>query len=186
MKKYVLALLAMATALAITPCVSATSITGSIGITGSADTWSSTEITFDTKAGNATVAGSPSTSGTLSAVIGDDVSFPNNPLTFSTADGENLFSTGDGVYMEISTLIIDGEGKKFLNLEGTGWIWENGYDVTPVDWTLTSTDAGGAVHTTLGIDAVVSTPEPSSLLLLGTGLLGLALITFKTGLFSHS
>ena len=49
MKKYVLALLAMATALAITPCVSATSITGSIGITGSADTWSSTEITLTRK-----------------------------------------------------------------------------------------------------------------------------------------
>jgi hypothetical protein len=46
MKKLFLALLAMATALAITPAASATSINGSVAVAGFLDTWNSTGVDF--------------------------------------------------------------------------------------------------------------------------------------------
>jgi len=193
MKKFAFALLAMATAFAVTQRASATPITGSIGITGSDDTWTlltsaTPELKF--KAGNATVAGTPTTSGSLAAVIGDAVSFPTNPLVFSTADGKELFSSSDGVEFWITGFTVELDTSSFLNISGTGTIEENGFDDTTATFTLTSTKNGG---TTLGIDAapLTSTPEPSSLILLGSGLFGLAFVAFRksktsSGLVLHS
>jgi hypothetical protein len=187
MKKFALALLAVATAVAIAPAAWAGPITGTIGINGSNDTWTLTQIKF-APSPVAVVAGSPTTSGSLAAVIGDDVTFNTNPLIFASADGKEMFSSSDGVTFTITGITVDFDNGVALVLNGTGVLTETGFAATDATWSLSTTKSGS---TTFGIDATTpSTPEPNSLILLGTGLFGLAFVVFRkartSGLVLHS
>jgi hypothetical protein len=181
MKKISIVLVALAVAAVFTSSASATPITGTLAVTGSNETWTSTQVSFSSTPGNATVAIAPATSGSLAAAIGDDVTFTTNPLVFSTALGKELFSTGDGITFTITSLTVDLDNGTFLDLNGSGTMTENGFNTTVVGWSLSTTSTSGS--TTFGLDVGpgvgVVTPEPSGLLLLGSGLFGLAFVAFR-------
>ena len=71
----------------------------------------------------------------------------------------------------------------FLNVIGTGMLTDTGgtqnYDPTLYKFSLTSTTTDDATGYSITLAPAAAVPEPASLLLLGSGLLGLAGILFR-------
>jgi PEP-CTERM motif len=186
MKKLIHLLIVGTVLVASAPLVLADPITGSLGIAGS-DTFTSTSINFT----------SP---GVVINAAGDLAGFAFQPVTLdsfsfnSSADGKTLFTIVDGnqtLTFDITDITSSGTNSSlgFPNetVAGTGvltdTVFKHPTDFSPTDGTFTiSTNSNGS--TTFALDTSPTappavTPEPSSLLLLGTGLLSGAGMLFR-------
>ena len=177
MKKFPLALLALAVALAITPAAwadtfyynfdsSAVNANGTLVATeiGNTGVYNVTSGTINIL--NGTFSG-PAGSGTLEAT-------GNNCCTGGPVNDNLLYypsgSPTYGTYVDFDGLIFS------VNGQGVGiWAGDNNYPGT--SYSLSEANGYGIFYP--GTMAVSLTPEPSSLLLLGTGLFGLAFVVFR-------
>lgn len=193
MKKISISLIAMAAALAVAPIALADTITGTLDVAGNdvlTPTPSNpTAITFS--AGTLSVL--PDSTGSFTGVT--DVTLTG--FTFSAADNVQLFDLTSSTGTPI-TFTIDGPVKSGMNpitgdfsITGMGMFMEGGSD-TPGTFNLANTSDGTfsiSVQATAPSTGPV-VPEPSSLVLLGSGLFALALFAFRrarpSGLILHS
>ncbi len=160
------------------PLAFATPINGAVGI-GGADSFTSSSITFNPSTGFVLSA-----NGTMAPFLLDTVSLTS--FTTDSAVGTEVLSattTASGTLdFTITNLAqfatgMDAMGDPVLLVSGSGLFTETGYDPTAGSFSLSSTSTGATTFQLNG-GANAVTPEPNSLLLMGTGLMGAAGLLF--------
>jgi hypothetical protein len=150
---------------------SADTINGSIGI-GGADSWDATTstISFTTPGFVTTTGGDFNGAVAPGSLVNLISSFNYTPGIFSTPI--TLFTGSDGAALDLTDITGSGVVGNTLSIQGVGTLDLNGFDPTTGNFTITSSINGDSISFEATASTVAATPEPASLALFGTGLLG--------------
>lgn len=186
MKKFSLALLAMATALAIAPAAMADTVTFSTNSIATIDPTSGSGMNLAFQGVTGTTANTGPTNSPTQATLGEFV------ITGSDPTGETFT---DVPFTLTITQTVPTSGSQSFTSTLTGSIYDDGSSLV-VTWnqpdvvigavtysldsypTITLNNSSDNGDTTIQSTITVA-PEPNSLVLLGTGLLGLAFVAFR-------
>jgi len=161
---------------------SATPINGSVGFFGVSDTLvyaggstTPTGVTFGSAFSGIDIA-----TGDLSSFDGSAVPFESFNFN-SSVDGTTLYVTtsgGETLSLLVNSITVGSLSSTNGTVSGTGVFNLTGYDPTAANWSFSYNEEGVDTFSAAST-SVAATPEPNSLMLLGTGLVGAAGMLFR-------
>jgi hypothetical protein len=125
-----------------------------------------------------------SVAGELDSTVNIGSSATFNDFQFSPFVPSNPLWTVGGFSFNLTSVTISAHTPLILGLTGAGEVVGNGFDPTPYVWSFNADKSTGDGRSVVAFSAtnlsnVAPIPEPGSLLLLGSGLIGLAWLRRK-------